>query len=133
MRAVQPICDNNTYAGARRAILRLPTASQSQHNRNIQNVIIDPIDATNAILANLINEQSSKYPPASRPYQSTLILHYHHERRLAPYKKDVHQLWSRTFDRTPLPATRLIVGHRNHSNLKRELVRKRPKLLSRLK
>ena len=133
MRVSPPICDNNTYAEARRAILRLPTASQSQHNRNFQNVVLDPIDVINAVIANLIDEPSSKAPPASRPYQPKLILHYHHERRLTPYKKDVHQLWSQTLDRTPLPVTRLIVGHRNHSNLKRELIRKKPKLLSRLK
>ena len=79
------------------------------------------------------DQQSSRIQNPSRPYQPKLILHYHHERRLCRYKVDIHQLWSRTFTGTQLPPTKLIVGHRNHPNLKRELVRTKPTLLLRQK
>ena len=128
MRALPLIYTGDTYDKARRAILQLSTASQSQHNRNTRNIAIDSNNSAENVVAEMIDQQSTRIPNPSRPYQPKLILHYQHERRLCRYKKDIHQLWSKTFTKTPLPPTKLIVGHRNHSNLKRELVRKKPKL-----
>lgn len=57
-----------------------------------------------------------------------LILHYKHEQRLASYKKDIHQLWNKTFTNTPVISTKLIVGSCNNKNATRELVSKRPSM-----
>lgn len=133
MRLISIIRNNEYYNLARRAILKLLTASQSQHDRRTQTIIIDPIDRTNVILTTVLGEPMNPLPAIPKTLQSKLILHYKHERRVCLYKRDVHQIWSKTFDHTPLPPTKLIVGHRNHSHLKTELIHKKPRLLSYLK
>lgn len=130
MRFTAIIRDSDAYDRARRALLRLPTPSQSQNNQRIQNIIKDPIDTTNVTLADLNEEPSSKTMIVQNRFPSRLILHYHHERRLCTYKRDLHEIWSRNMNPTPLSTIKLIVGHRNHSNLKRELIHKKPRLLS---
>jgi hypothetical protein len=56
-----------------------------------------------------------------------LILHFTYEKRLAPYKRDFHEIFNETFANTPASHVKVIVGTRNSANLKRELIRKRPK------
>jgi hypothetical protein len=53
---------------------------------------------------------------------NNLIIHYTHEKRLATYKKDIHQLWNKTFTQTPLFNTRLIIVNRNSQNMMKQLL-----------
>lgn len=103
MRVLPLIFADDTYDTARRAILRLPTASQSQDDRNIRNIAIDSNDSIYLVIAGMI-------------YKRIVT------------EKDTHHLRSKTFTRTPLPPTKPIGGHRNHSNFKQELFRKKQKL-----
>jgi hypothetical protein len=59
-------------------------------------------------------------------WDSNLIIHYTHEKRFRRYQKEIHQLWKQTFKTTPAALTKLIIGHRNNKNMKREHVRRRP-------
>ena len=59
-------------------------------------------------------------------FDNTLFLHCTHEKRLKGLKRDIHKIYSETFQRSPAMAVRLIAGHRNHRNTKSELIQKRP-------
>ena len=55
-----------------------------------------------------------------------LIVHQRYERRLASYKKKMHQFWDESFKETPVRCVKLIVGNRNNQNLTRDGIRRRP-------
>ncbi len=55
-------------------------------------------------------------------WDEKLIIHYKHEARLETYKRDIHQLWYRTFGNTPVAGTKLIVGNRNSCNFRQTMV-----------
>jgi hypothetical protein len=55
-----------------------------------------------------------------------LIIHYTHEKRFESFKKDIHRLWDKIFQSTPVSHTKLIIGHRNNKNATQELLRRRP-------
>ncbi|CAF1489796.1 unnamed protein product [Adineta steineri] len=59
-------------------------------------------------------------------FDKTLFLHYTHEKRLEPIKRDIHKIYSDVFQGTEAESMRLIIGHRNSRNLARELIRTRP-------
>ncbi|CAF4517713.1 unnamed protein product, partial [Rotaria magnacalcarata] len=59
-------------------------------------------------------------------FANTLFLHYTHEKRLHRMKREIHKIFSETFQGTLAMDLRLIVGHRNHRNTGHELVQKRP-------
>ena len=125
MQLTTTITDTRGYHSARRTILHLPTASQSQQLRRVRDTINDPNDATNVLVENLLADRQKPSEEPKQPKPKRLIVHYHHERRLTSYKRKIHHAWTTTFDHTPLPTTHLIVGNRNHSNLKRELIREK--------
>lgn len=91
-------------------------------------------------LATVTNQMNISYPELTRStiddiskekqhsalHTDNLIIHYTHEGRFQTFKRDVHHLWKETFESTPIVYTKLIVGHRNHRNATRELVRRRP-------
>ncbi|CAF1231422.1 unnamed protein product, partial [Rotaria magnacalcarata] len=59
-------------------------------------------------------------------FANTLFLHYTHEKRLHSMKRQIHKIFSETFQDTLAMNLRLIVGHRNHRNIGHELIQKRP-------
>jgi hypothetical protein len=61
---------------------------------------------------------------------NNLIVHCTYENRLETYKKEIHQLWNRTFNETPVMNTINIVGNRHNRNMTQELVRHRPHITS---
>lgn len=127
LRLTSKLRDPNSYSRARRLLLKLPTASQSQHQRRLRNIIRDPTDESNVLHLDLTEEIPSTTNDQHNTKPQTIILHYRHERRLQSYKKDIHTTWSNNFNATPISTVRLIVGHRNHSNLGVELIQKRTK------
>ena len=60
-------------------------------------------------------------------HDSKLFVHYTHEKRLQPLKRDIHQVYNGTFEKTPAMYAKLIVDTRNRRDAKHELIRKRPK------
>ena len=55
-------------------------------------------------------------------YENYLIVHCINEKRLAPYKRDMHQVWNKIFHNTPAPKVRLIIGNKKGRNIHREFV-----------
>lgn len=53
------------------------------------------------------------------------IAHYHHEQRFTTLRKEVHRLLTGIFEKTSTTHTRLIEGHRNNRNKRRELMHMR--------
>lgn len=106
--------------------------------------MIDDENQYTAIRSQLLNEQTNlehqklsriaKLDDGDQPtvnqkkqkWDRCLIVHYNHERRFATLGKDVHQLWEKLFQATSITDTRLIIGHRNNRNMKRELIHNRP-------
>jgi hypothetical protein len=112
--------NENDFAAIHRYLLNIPTIHEHQIASRIAKTInSDNNDMVHNSLVNTKLNQESKW-------NTSLIIHYTHEARLSTYKKDIHQLWNRTFKETPVINTRLIVGNRNSKNLTKQLVRRGP-------
>ncbi|CAF1366004.1 unnamed protein product [Adineta ricciae] len=61
-----------------------------------------------------------------RDRANSIIIRYLHEKRVAHYKKTIHQLWHDTFYNTPIQTTRFLVATRNNPNITKELIRRNP-------
>jgi type II secretory pathway predicted ATPase ExeA len=114
------INDENDYAVLRRKLLYKPTINEYQIASRIATTIETPHNDT--VDSSLIQESLDK----ESKWLNKLIIHYIHEKRLQNYKKDIRLLWNRTFEKTPIIFTKLIIGNRNSPNLTHELVHRRP-------
>ena len=105
----------------RRGILSRPTRRQSQV-------------ASNVALANLDNDQTdetavvtSQATTHPAPVQNRLLVHYTHEKRFRPFKREMHRIYESIFHNTPAMQVKLMVGNRNRRDGRHELIHKRPK------
>ncbi len=73
------------------------------------------------------NESITKTAKIETNKRDKLIVHYTHEKRFQPFKRDMHYVYANVFRNTPAMNLQLIVGNRNRRDAKNELVRKRPK------
>jgi predicted transcriptional regulator len=105
------INDQHQYTAMRSELLKVPT--------NVEHQVLSRIATIERHHQDTIDTTKSKW-------DRSLTVHYHHEQRLATFKKDLHQLWTEIFNQTPIHDVRLIVGHRNNRNTKRELIHNRP-------
>ncbi|CAF1682093.1 unnamed protein product, partial [Adineta ricciae] len=100
-------------------ILAQPTARQTQVTRSM------------TAAANTTNESSEDsiaiMPDNVTNLQRRFFIHYTHERRFRPFKRDMHQLYQNVFQNTPAMAVKMVVGNRNRRDNTQELVHKRPK------
>ncbi|CAF2263749.1 unnamed protein product [Rotaria magnacalcarata] len=85
------------------------------HDKNIQNKLVQRTDN---------NELTTR---------KRLIIHQRHEKRLGDNQRHIHQLWSRTFHRTDIMNTVLIIGTNQNHNLKQELMARMIKHIPRAK
>jgi hypothetical protein len=98
--------------------LAQPTIRQTQVTRSIASANIDteqPDDST-------ITKHGNVTDPQDR-----FFIHYTHEKRFRPFKRDMHKLYDNVFQQTPAMAIKLVVGNRNRRDGTKELVQKRPK------
>jgi hypothetical protein len=106
--SVLPLVDTETdFATIGRQLLSKPTISEhrraSRIAKTIDNENKDTVDNT---LVKTKLDQESKWI-------NNLIIHYTHEKRLATYKNDIHQVWNQTFTQIPILSSRHIIGSRN--------------------
>jgi hypothetical protein len=87
------------------------------------NIDIDQLDNTEEMEPMKSNTKKS----TKKPYENKIIIHYTHEKRFQPFKRDMHKIYEDTFKNSPAMAVKIIVGNRNRPDAKHELVRKRPK------
>jgi hypothetical protein len=104
----------------RKNLLKQPTDRQSQVEMR-------------AAIANINNEEGFEESTVNKPIPkknknntNNLILHYTHEKRLTPIKRDMHQILDDIFHKYLSDDFKLIVGNRNSRDTQRELIRKRP-------
>jgi hypothetical protein len=120
---ILPNIDNQgNFALIRSNLLATPTISEYQIAfRIVKAIKNDPQPETdNPLVEARLNKQSK--------FHQNLIIHQTYEKRLKNNKKDIHQLWHRTFTQTPVLNTRLIIGNRNNHNMTRELLHRQPRL-----
>jgi hypothetical protein len=70
---------------------------------------------------------SAKLPQKKKNSKQRLFLHYTHEKRLKPLKRDIHEAYHTTFQNTHVNNVKLLVGCRNNQKAKAQFIRrKRP-------
>ncbi|CAF1490368.1 unnamed protein product [Adineta steineri] len=107
-------------------ILDQPTPEQSHAASRAATADVDN-DATDVTAETTCRESVEKIQKKSINYADRLFLHYKHEKRFQPFKRNMHQIYHNVFKNTPAMDLRLIVGNRNRRDAKNELIRKRPK------
>ena len=103
----------------RQKVLAQPTTRQTQVARSMTAAV------------NTTNE-SSKDSIAIMPdnvthLQHRFFIHYTHEKRFRPFKRDMHKLYQDVFQNTPAMTVKMVVGNRNHRGSAQELIYNRPK------
>ncbi len=112
--------NENDFAFIRNILLNKPTIREYQIASRIAKSIKVPYDETvdNPFVKARLDKPNR--------FDTNIIIHYTHEKRLQSIKKATHQLWNQTFAQIPVINTRLIIGNRNNRNMKRELVHRHP-------
>jgi hypothetical protein len=112
------ITDMTQFSIFRQKILAQPTIRQTQVTRSIAS-------------ANPHTEQPDDSTVTKHEHvtdlQDRFFIHYTHEKRFRPFKRDMHQLYDKVFKQTPAMAIRIVVGNRNRQDGGKELIQKRPK------
>ncbi|CAF1340300.1 unnamed protein product [Adineta steineri] len=114
------------YILLRHEILGQPTPQQSQTALRATTADVDN-DQTDVTAETTSRESITTIQKKPINYADRLFLHYKHEKRFQPFKRNMHQIYQNVFKNTPAMDLRLIVGNRNRRDAKNELIRKRPK------
>ncbi|CAF1524992.1 unnamed protein product, partial [Adineta steineri] len=114
------------YIHLRHEILGQPTPQQSQTASRAATADVDN-DQTDVTVETTSRESPEKIQKKPINYADRLFLHYKHEKRFQPVKRNIHQIYQNVFKNTPAMDLRIIVGNRNRRDAKNELIRKRPK------
>ena len=109
---LEEIQDENQYEATRFELLQKPTSLEHQVLSRIASI-------NNVAPAQAIEKKKKR--------DRRLIIHYYYERRFVTLPRDIHQLWTDLFKNTSVNDSRLIVGHKNNRNTKRELIHIRPR------
>ncbi len=107
----------------RHKILGQPTSQQSQLAISAATADIDN-DQTDDLEPKPSIKKTEKIP---RNFGDQLFVHYTHEKRFQPSKRDIHQVYDNVFKNTNAMNLKIIVGNRNRRDAKNELIHKRPK------
>ncbi|CAF1540598.1 unnamed protein product [Adineta steineri] len=110
----------------RHEILDQPTPSQSQAASRAATADVDN-DQTDVTEETTSRESVEKIQKKPISYADRLFLHYTHEKRFEPFKRNMHRVYQNVFKNTPAMDLKLIVDNRNRRKAKNELIRKRPK------
>jgi hypothetical protein len=120
------ITDGKQFRLLRHKIMGQPTPRQSQVAASAATANIDN-DQTDDKKEIKLNESIKKTAKKVTNYGDKLFVHYTHEKRFQPFKRDIHHVYGNVFKNTPAMNLKLIVGNRNRPDAANELVRKRPK------
>ncbi|CAF1562690.1 unnamed protein product [Didymodactylos carnosus] len=114
-----PWTDNeNAFVAVHQQLFNKSTTPEYQiASRIAKTTIIESKDNINNLLIQTKLDKETKW-------LTSLIIHYTHEKRLASYKKDIHQLWNQTFKQTPFINTRRIIDNRSSPNITNQLRRR---------
>ena len=116
------IRNQNQYRLTRQQYIQKPTLKQTQLLKST-----DSISLYSHTCNRIVDSKENKSDiTKEEKYHDHLIVHYTHEKRLEPYKRDIHQIWNQIFLKTPVSEVRLIIGSKNSRSIHCELVRTSP-------
>jgi hypothetical protein len=121
-----PIVNNEQeFKRMRQNILGQPTPQQTQVAISAATADLDnnPTDQEVIQTTNI----SKNIEKNDTKFENKIIVHYRHEKRFQSFKRDMHHIYDDTFDNKIDKDIKMIVGSRNRSDAKKELIRKRPK------
>ncbi len=104
-----------------------PTPRQSQVAMSAATANLDNDQTDEDVEQRVAKETTQTTETKQTSYGRKLFIHYTHEKRFRPFKRDLHQVYDNVFKGTPVMDVKLIVGNRNRRDAKNELIRKRPK------
>ena len=118
--------DGRQFSLVRRRLLNQPTLRQSQVARSAAsaNHPNDQADDTTGVESVACTNPKDEHSTHRR---DRLFIHYTHEKRFRPFKRDMHRVYEDVFRSTPAMNVKLVVGNRNRRDAMNELIRKRPK------
>ncbi|CAF4149886.1 unnamed protein product, partial [Adineta steineri] len=123
---IQTLLTRAQYILLRHEILGQSTPSQSQAASRAATADVDN-DQTDVTEETTSRESVEKIQKKPINNAERLFLHYKHEKRFRPFKRNMHKVYQNVFKNTSAMDLRLIVGNRNRRDAKNELIRKRPK------
>jgi hypothetical protein len=115
------IDDEKQFNLMRHKLLGEPTSRRSQLQQSSATADMDN-DQTDEQ-----NNNDTTTTTTTKHNVDKLFVHYTHEKRFEPFKRDMHHQYDDIFGHTPAMEAKLIVGTRNRRNATNELIRKRPK------
>ncbi len=114
------ISNENNFATINHQLLSKPTISKYQIASQIEKTInLNFKDELDNPLIKVRLDKESKWI-------TNLIIHYMHEKWLQTYKKDICQLWNKTFQQTSFMNIRLVTDNWNSGNMTKQLLHQRP-------
>ncbi|CAF1497015.1 unnamed protein product, partial [Rotaria magnacalcarata] len=121
------ITDESQFLAIYNRIAPTPTPRQSQVALDIASSQIEHFDQDNNQQNVLPMNPTVQKKERNKKFNNALFLHYTHENRLRPLKRDIHEIYESTFKHTSISNVNLIVGYRNNPKSKTEQIRhKRP-------
>ena len=119
------VTDEDQYFILRQQLLKRPTTRQSQL---LASVSTANTDSNHERDSHQIDRMSTSLQSTGdkTDYADKLIVHYTHEKRFHSFKRQMHQVYEDVFKNTPAMTVKLIVGSRNRSDARNDLIRKRP-------
>jgi len=119
------INDKQQFTRMRQDISSQPTSQQSQVTLSAATADLDnnPVDGDSIDQTNIAQTKDKN----NTELEKKLIIHYTHEKRLHPFKRNMHRIYDNTFGKQIDTNIKMIVGSRNRPNAQKELIRKKPK------
>ncbi|CAF2074095.1 unnamed protein product [Rotaria magnacalcarata] len=105
----------------------LTTSTNTAYDKTTDNLSIYPQTRDKNMQNQLLQHMDNNELTTRKP----LIIHRRHEKRLEANHRHIHELWSRTFHRTDIMNTVLIIGTYLNHNLKQELMARMIKCIPR--
>ncbi|CAF2038808.1 unnamed protein product, partial [Rotaria magnacalcarata] len=117
------ITDERQFLAIYNGIAPIPTPRQSQVTLDIASSQIEHFDHDNNQQNVLPLNPTVEKQDKNKTFNQALFLHYTHENRLSPLKRDIHEIYQSTFQGTNISSVNLIVAYRNNQKSKTELIR----------
>jgi len=122
--SILPLIDEEQYLTIRNNLQHQPSVKQIQTANSASTVHTqnETCSTNNTYKTSILIANEKR----KNKFKNTLIIHCRHEKRLETLKRDLHRIHYLMFNRTPAMDVKMIVGHRNNPDTKRQLTRKRP-------
>ena len=119
------IDDEKVFLALRQKILAQPTEKEMKLLHTASQADVDNVAYRREHGMDEMSKELAKQKTKEK-FETTVFIHYQHEQRLHPMKKEIHVIHDELLKNSPAENVRLVVGHRNGLDTKLELTTKRP-------